>query len=225
MARDDSQRDRANRWLLIAAVGLTVGGLLILTSVLFPRPDDPADYAGFLELMRENETRTKAVMLTVPVGIWLFALGIQVPPRVAPTSPAMDMVRVAGFAILIGAAAVTVQFSLAAAAFAEADEGVSDLSVILWAAATYVRSFGMLVFWLGVALVGLGMVMDARFARWLAWPPVVIGIGLAGVSIVAILAGPSSATGAGSGILAALTAVWAISFGVWLMRQRDWSAG
>lgn len=204
-------------WRRIATVSLIAAGILILTSVFFPSPDDPADYAGFLALLADNVGRTQVVILAVPVGIWALAIGtVAIYCSIEGTTAASAGVGAGSLAVLIGAAAVTVQFGLGSAALAEAAGGGSDAGVALWAGASYVRSFGMLVLWSGLAAVGLGMLTTRAYPRGLGVPPIVLGIAMVVVSGAAVLAGPTKAATLASGGLAGLTAIWSIALGTWL---------
>lgn len=209
-----------NVWERIAAVTLIAAGILMLTSIFFPRPDDPADYAGFLALLVENVGRTQAVMLAVPVGAWALAIGtVAIYRSMELTTAAAAGVGVGSLAALIGAAAVTVQFGLASAALAESASGGPDAGVALWAGATYVRSFGMLVLWSGLAVLGMGMVASREHPKVLGFPVIFLGIAMVVVSGATILAGPTKAATLASGGLAGLTAIWSLVLGVWLGRR------
>lgn len=208
-------------WRRIATVTLIAAGILILTSVFFPSPDDPADYAGFLALLADNVGRTQAVILAVPVGIWALAIGTVAIYHSMEGKAASAGVGAGSLAVLIGAAAATVQFGLGSAALAEAAGGGSDAGVALWAGATYVRSFGMLVLWSGLAAVGLGMLTTRAYPRGLGVPPIVLGIAMVVVSGAAVLAGPTKAATLASGGLAGLTAIWSIALGTWLGRSHN----
>jgi hypothetical protein len=207
-------------WRRIATVALITAGVLILTSVFFPSPDDPADYDGFLALLVDNMGRTQAVMLAVPVGIWAFAVGTTALYHSIEGKRASTGVRVGSLGTLIGAAAVTVQFGLAGAALAETAGSGAEAGVALWAGATYIRSFGMLVLWTGVAIIGLGMLTGRAYPRTLGWPPIILGIAMVMVSGAAIIAGPTKAASLASGGLAGLTAIWSMVLGAWLGRQQ-----
>jgi hypothetical protein len=74
--RQIAARRQTHTRSLIPTVALVVGGLLILTSSLFPRADDPADYSGYLDLLVANAGRAKFVLLAVPLGILALAAGI-----------------------------------------------------------------------------------------------------------------------------------------------------
>lgn len=207
-------RVRADRF---APVAFVLAGLLILTAALFPTADDPADYGGFLAVLVDNIGRTRVVLLTVPLGIWLFAVAVA---SLGPseTRQASVWLRVGLLGVVVGAAAVTVQFALGAAAV-DVHLGDAAGGSELWAAATYVRSFGMLILWAGLAAVGAAVLTEGLAARWLGIVAIVLGVGMVAVSVVAIVGGPSPVTALATGGLAALTAVWAMGLGLSLYRR------
>jgi len=208
------QRSSVDVWRRIGTMGLIVAGILILTAVLFPSPTDPADYSSFLAVLVEDMTRTRLVMITVPVGIWALAAGIAAIYHSEEDGAASVGLRLGFYGVLAGATVVTVQFALGSAALAESSRGAFDLGETLWAGATYVRSFGMLVLWAGLASVGWGMLGNRRFAKWLGWPPIVLGVAMIAVSSATIVVGPTKGMTLASGGLAGLTAIWSVVLGV-----------
>jgi hypothetical protein len=208
---------RADDFQRVGGAALIAAGVLILTSFGFPRPDDPADHAGFLALLVENAGLTKAIILAVPLGIWALVIGVTAIQSSIAGRAGDAFARIGLYGVLGGTAVITVQFALAAGALIEG--ATADAGVVLWAAATYVRSFGMMVLWLALASVGVGMVTSAVYPAWSGWVPIGLGVAMAGVSLVAIVAGATLMTAIISGGLAALTALWAVSLGIWIARR------
>ena len=200
------------------AVAFVGAGLLILTSALFPRIADPADFAGVLDVLVDNTARTRLVVLAVPVGIWALAAGIASLQGRVESRTAATWLRVGLCGVVIGAAAVTVQFALASAALADRVAGGSD-GTALWAGATYVRSFAMLILWAGLAAVGHAVLLDRLAARWLGFVLIPVAIAMVIVSAAPIVEGPTVRAQLASGGLAALTAIWSVAFGVSLARR------
>jgi hypothetical protein len=202
----------------IPTVGLVAGGLLILTSAAFPRAPDPADYGGVLDLLAAHAGRTRFVLLAVPLGIWALAAGIGALHSRITTPAAVTWLRLGVHAVVIGAAVATIQFALGHAALAERVSGPSD-STMLWAAATYVRSFGMLVLWAGLAALGRAVLIEGVAARWLGAVPIPLAAAMVAASVTTILAGPTNPVTNATGAIATLTAVWAVLFGLSLARS------
>lgn len=198
----------------VGGVVLVVAGVLVLSSVSFPRPDDPSDYAEFLALLVENAARTRVVLVAVPVGIWVFAAGIVAIQRSIGDGRASGWARLGTYGVLVGAAAITVQFGLAAGALAEGANGAEDTGVILLAAAAYVRAFAMMVFWLGLGLTGISMLTSGVYPRWSGVPALALGLSMVILSGLSITTGMTLLTTAISGALAALTALWALVLGI-----------
>ncbi len=199
-------------------VALVAAGLLILTSALFPSAEDPADYSGVLDLLVDNAARTKVVLLTVPLGIWALAAGIaSVQDRVRDRAAA-SWLRLGLHGVLIGAAAVTVQFALASAGLANRMDGASD-GTVLWAGATYVRSFAMLILWAGLAAVGRAVLIEGLASRWLGFVPIPLATAMVLLSAASIVGGPTKTAALATGALAGLTAIWSVLFGISLARR------
>jgi hypothetical protein len=218
MASDATVDRDGLRW--IGGVALIVGGTLILTNALFPRPDNPSDYANFLARMVENSARTQAVLLAVPMGLWILLIGIAGIYRSIMERLAASWASAGLYLFLVGTALATVQFALGAGALAEAMRGAVETGVYLLAAGSYVRSFGMTVLWLGLFFVAIGMLMSTVYPRWAGWALLVLGVAMVMVSGVAITTGATQLTMAISGIVATLTAFWAVVVGVWITRRK-----
>jgi hypothetical protein len=209
--RDAHGADASQR---IGGPAFIAAGVLFLTSVFFPRPDDPADHAAFLELLVENAALTQAILLTVPLGIWALVVGVAGIQRSIVGGTGASLARLGLYGVVGGAAVATVQFALASGAVSEGAAG--ETGVALLAAATYVRSFGMLVMWLALATVGVGILASALYPAWSGWVVIVVGVAMVGVNLLTIVAGATLTTTIISGGLAALTALWAIAIGIWI---------
>jgi hypothetical protein len=217
MATETMTHRQTQPWRRVASIALIVAGVLILTSALFPTPDDPADHASFLALLVENSGRTRIVLLTVPVGIWALAIGIAALRRTSGQD--LASFRLGSYAVLGGATAVTVQFALSNAALAQAIDGAFDTGLTLWIGATYLRMYSMLLLWAGIAAVGRGMLASRTYPNWVGWPALLLGVAMVLVSGATVAGGPTQAIAVVPGALAALTAVWSVILGVWLARH------
>ncbi len=203
---------------LIGSVSLIAGGILILTSAVFSSPVDPGEFSEHLRLMVENRETTQVVLLTVPIGILAFTVGIMSVQKLLSTRGGAAFTEIAAYTLLIGAGVVIVQFGLGNAALAEAVRSDLQTGATLWAGATHVRSFGMLTIWTALVILGFGLLRESKFNRLLSWPPLLLGIGMISVTIPAILTGPQKSTAIASGAIAALTAIWAIALGTQVRR-------
>ncbi len=217
MAVQTVQHSEGTTWRRVGSTALIAAGALILTSALFPVPDNPGDHAEFLRLLAENASTAQAVLITVPVGIWAFATGVVALGHTG--RPATPWLRLGRYAVLTGAAVVTVQFALGNAALAEATEGSFEVGLPLWLGASYMRSFGMLVLWAGIAALGRGILTSGTYPRSVGWPALILGLAMVVVSAVGIVNGLTEATARASAGLAALTAIWSIGLGIWLARR------
>ena len=224
MARIGAQRPARERLAPVAFIG---AGILVLTSALFPAADDPANYDGFLALLAEHAGRTRFVLLAVPIGILLLATAVVALRERVDDPEGRRWLHASLPAVLVGAAAVCVQFALANAALSERIDGTSD-GTVLWAAATYVRSFAMLTLWAGLAGIGWallagrseGSAAPGRAApAWLGVTPIAVGLAMVLASGATIATGPQAALSLVVGGLAGITAVWAILLGVALARR------
>lgn len=220
MTTDSYLSDRSAPGTTFAAtVVLVAAGALIVTSALFPSPDDPADFAGFVELLAANATVTRFVLITVPLGIWALVAGIALVQTRISNRTAAVWHRLATGALLIGAAAITVQFGLGGAALEQQLDG-APAAATLWAAATYVRSFAMLIFWAGLGAVGAAVLLDSDIAaRWLGHVVILLAVGMVAASLTSILAGPTKVLSLATGATAGLTAIWSITLGLSLARR------
>lgn len=214
MTTDLQLSDRSGLPPTTPTVALVAAGALILTSAMFPSPDDPSDFAGFVELLAANAAVTRFVLVAVPVGIWALVAGIALVQTRTRNPTAAVWLRLGTGALLIGAAAITVQFGLGGAALQQQLDGVPDASA-LWAAATYVRSFAMLIFWAGLGAVGAAVLLDSDIAaRWLGYVVILLAVGMVAASLTSILAGPTKVLSLATGATAGVTAIWSITLGL-----------
>lgn len=198
----------------MARIALVAGGILILTSALFPVPANPGDLSEFLNRMVENSARARMVLLVVPIGIWAFAVGLLALPPQLTEAWSATWVRCGAYLALIGAGAVTVQFGMGSAALLEASGNDLDAGLALWAGSTHIRAFAMLAVWLGLLLVGVGLIRSVAVSRWLAIVPILLGVVVCWASIAVIVASQTRTTAAVSSGAAAGTALWAIVVGL-----------
>lgn len=200
------------------AAALIIGGLLILTSALYPTVEDPAAYGSVLDVLADNAARTRLVLLAVPAGIWALTAGVAAIWNLAADQRTQLWLGLGLSGALVGAAAVTVQFALATAALANHVGGSFD-GTVLWAGATYIRSFAMLILWAGLAAVGRGLLLGNMSARWLGLAPILLAVPMVLISTASIIAGPTISAALATGGLAGLTAIWSLLLGITLMRR------
>lgn len=196
---------------------VAAAGLLILTSALFPRVDDPTDPDRFLAVLADTAARTRFVLLAVPLGVWALAVAAGALERRLTNGADAAWLRVSVHALLVAAAVATVQFGLAHAALSERLTGTSD-GTVLWAGATYIRWFSLILLAVGTLTMGVGLLCVPVIPRWLAGPIVPVTVALLVVSVVGILGGLTFALQVASGGLAALTAIWLVAVGLTLGR-------
>jgi hypothetical protein len=207
------------RKLRIGGVCLILGGILILGNVLFPIPADPLDYAGFLAAMLHSPVRSRAAAIAVPVGVWVLVVGISSIERSLRTTAGDGWGRLGLHVFLVGTTLVTVQYAFANGALTLGLKGASDIGQFLLAAAGQVRSFGMILLWLALLLVGISLLQRGAYPKWAGGAVLAISIAMVVVSALIIVAGATVPTMAISGLLGSLTQLWAIVLGVWVLRK------
>lgn len=211
-------REDRKGWRLIGIISLIAGGALILTSALFPSPADPSEFSEYLRLMVDNREITQVVLVTVPIGIWAFAIGVVAVDQVLGRREGLALARVAAYTLLAGSGVVLVQFGLGNAALAEAVRDDFQTGTTLWAGATHLRSYGMLIIWTALVILGFSLLRESRINQPLSWTPLVLGVAMILVTISTISFGPQKTTAIASGAIAASTAIWSIALGIQMIR-------
>jgi hypothetical protein len=128
--------------------------------------------------------------------------------------------RLGFYLLIIGTALTSIQFALGAGAVSEGAKATPDTGMILLAATIYVRSFGIMITWIALAWIGIGMLKSKVYTKWIGWSIAMLGSAMVNLCGIYIITEVTLLKMAVSGLLAKLTAIWAVVLGIWIMRHR-----
>jgi hypothetical protein len=210
---------------------LVAGGVLALAvNVVFPRVDDPWDTVAVLSMMAENEMLRQLSFLGVAAAILTLAAGVAGVRRLlrgtaGGTWGQLGMAGVQlGAVLLVGSVGVGMAATPAAVSWVAAgspDAGTEfAVAAALNAADDHIWFMSIIAFWAGLGALGVGMSRTGRFPLWSGW--VIACVGFATASVVGIplaIGVESPALLLVFGILATVSAIWAVLTGGWLLRK------
>lgn len=218
----------------LAGLSFIIGAvLLIVFNLLYPRADDPANAAQFVQ--RVADTRGglwEAVNLFLAVGIWGLMIGFAGVYRAVSTGGAAAWARLGYYGVIVGSTLWTVTFglegfglSLVVKQWQNASGPAKDTLALIAAAHANVLvglfSMTIIVFWLALIFIGIGMASSRVFPKWAGWAAIVLGAAtVAVVGVPQAFAGPSQTSiNVLFPILATLSTIYALILGVWLLRK------
>lgn len=201
---------------------LAAGGLgALLFNLIFPRADDPWDPSSVLTMMAENSLRRQLAFVGVTVSVLVIS-GCLIELALGTRRPGG---RWGAGLVALGATAFTIATALGLSATGPARswEGGGAMEVDFLMAATlnraddYVWYVAIVVLWTGIGMVGLSLRGDlSRIASTvLATVGFVTGVG---VGLPLVLGVESIGLLMAFGVLATITAAWALVVGLRLGR-------
>lgn len=138
------------------------------------------------------------------------------------TAAGAGWARLGFYILIVGTTIWLTHMSMRAGTARAAAEGLTDGVAAMDVMRRQVHAMSVLTEWLAIFFVGIGMVRSAVYPRWLGWTGLILGIltiALGGVPLFFL--GPGSAVEILFGVLAGLTAIWALIVGIWIAR-RTW---
>ena len=209
-----------------------IGGaaVLIVANVLFPRAEDPWDTTAVLTMMADSQTLRQASFLAVVAGLMAVTAGLVGIQRSLSSGSAAVWARIGLATALVGAALFIAAAALGMAATGVAVEWVaagSDVTTTEYAVAAALNVaddgvwfLSIIIYWGGLGLIGVAMVTSRDYPRWLGvW---ILVAGFANALLVGVplaLGAQVAALFLVFGAVGMLTAVWALTTGVWVLRK------
>ena len=74
-------------------------------------------------------------------------------------------------------------------------------------------------FWLGLMLIGVGMVLSDAYPKWLSWVLVVLSVVVVAIGAARFFTDMTQTREIVFAIPAGLTSVWALVMGIWVTRK------
>lgn len=161
-------------------------------------------------------------LVAMQIGFTAFMLTLRDP---AEKRDAGGWGLMAIYVLMIGLGLWIGEFAIGAATKPLADAVQSD-PILLGGARALIQlgdSFeiaAITVYWIGIALLGIAVLVSERYPHWMGAVGVLLGAGMSlGVGLVRAFAGQSPWTRAGLSILSVASLLWAIGLGVLLWRR------
>ena len=208
----------------IAGFSLIVGAVVLLVFSALTRfmgaSEDLEEYFG---LIADQSTPWAIVHLLVAAGFWAMMIGAAGVHRSISTGTAAVWARVGFYGVVLGTALWTAQLALSGFGLPavveplEVATGTDRVAVFNVAVASYrmiagLQSMAIVVYWLGLASLGVGMTIGKVYASWVGWAAIVLGSTTAAVG--AIWAATGLSLWPVYAVLSALTLVWALALGI-----------
>ena len=157
----------------IAGIALIAGGILTLVfNVIFPRADDPNVMTQVLQALARNEALSILVYLGIAVGVWAIMIGIAGISHNITDGAGAAWARMGFYGVILGTSLLTVFSGIGIESVGAAVDwvasGSTDATALGVAAALNLSSsaaFNMTILfnWLGMAFVGIGLVLSDSY--------------------------------------------------------------
>ena len=213
----------------IAGIALIAGGILTLVfNVIFPRADDPNVMTQVLQALARNEALSILVYLGIAVGVWAIMIGIAGISHNITDGAGAAWARMGFYGVILGTSLLTVFSGIGIESVGAAVDwvasGSTDATALGVAAALNLSSsaaFNMTILfnWLGMAFVGIGLVLSDSYPKWLGWVLLVISVVLVIISVSRFFYDTTQITEILFAAPAALTSVWAVVMGIWITNK------
>jgi hypothetical protein len=194
---DDLQR--------VGSLGFIIGGVLLII------------FNG-LDILSVDTDRRISVLF-VAIGVWGLTLGFVAIYR-SITAAGAGWARMGFYLVIVGTAIYSVEASMFAATVRLVAEGHADMVAAIEVVGHQAQAMWVLATWLGIFIVGIGMVRSTVYPKWQGWSGLILGVltyALAGVPLHFL--GEESIGGLLFGVLAGLSTIWALIIGIWIARK------
>ena len=214
----------------IAGIGFIAGGIASLAAnVIFPRAADPTIVAERLTVLGENESLQRIALLVLIIAFWALFVGVVGVYRSLSSGTAAAWARLGFYGVLGATTLATVSLATGLATTsaavdwvaAGATTGTTEYAIAAGLSAMVNSVFDVMVvgFWLGLMLVGVGMVLSDAYPKWLSWVLVVLSVVVVAIGAARFFTDMTQTRENVFAIPAGLTSVWALVMGIWVTRK------
>ena len=215
----------------IGSIGFIIGAiLLIIFNLLVPRPSAPNNVQEYLTKWGEQQVLVEACALLMAVGIWGLMIGIVGIYRSITTGGGAGWVRLGFYGIVVGTTVWTVTFALMMAEASTAASWVMapaatkaasyDVAVAVAAISQTMHTMSVIVYWFALIFLGIGMILNGVYPKWIGWTAIVLGIATMVIGgVIRVFTGPAASIQMIFAALSVLTTVWALVVGIWVARK------
>lgn len=214
----------------ISSTGFIVGAILIAAGgLLMPHANTPtSDLQQMLKPLGEHEFLTQLSSLLMAIGFWAVMLG---------ATGVLRSINVGGSAwacmgfnfILMGTVLWTISLSGDVATASNVSNWLAapaDTKEAAWSAiaALSVSGRGLLaltwmIYWLGLAFLGIAMIQSDVYPRWLGWAALIMSIPVIALGTIQVFAPRSITLTLIFSMLMMLTILWNLITGIWVARK------
>ena len=207
----------------IGGVALMVGAVVLIVfsalKVIVWREDTLEEY---FESIAGNAVLWKVDNLLLAAGFWAIMVGVVGVHRSTPAGAAAAWTRLGLYGLIVGTALWTVELAavgLGLPSVARDLDGavgadktlLFNVALSQYRTALELQNMSIMVYWLSLAVLGLGMTRGPLYSTWVGWAAVILGATTALVGVALALAGqglwPVFA------VLSFLTLAWALALG------------
>jgi hypothetical protein len=214
----------------ISSAGFIIGALLIATGgLLMPHANTPtSDLQQMLKPLGEHEFLTQLSSLLVAIGFWAVLLGATGVYR-SINAIGSAWARMGFNFILMGTVLWTISLAGDVATASNVSNWLAapaDSKEAAWGAiaALSVSGRGLLaltwmVYWLGLAFLGMAMIQSGAYSRWLGWAALIMSIPVTVLGAIQVFVPRSITLTLIFSMLMMLTILWNLITGIWVARK------
>jgi len=223
MVKGDTLQRISSAGFVIGAILDAVGGLLM------PHANTPtSDLQQMLKPMGEHEFLTQLSSLLMAIGFWAVMLGAMGVYR-SINAGGSAWVRIGFNFILMGTVLWTISLSGDVATASNVSNWLAapaDSKEAAWSAIAALSTSGRgllalswMIYWLGLAFLGMAMIQSDVYPRWLGWVALIVSIPVIALGTVQVFAPRSITLTLIFSMLMMLTILWNLITGIWVARK------
>lgn len=222
--------ERGDTLLRVAGISLIAGPLVLLTvgGLSIPIYGAGSGISDFFNSVYDNRLYWRVDHLLRAFTFVAVLIGVAGIRSSIGTGPGSAWVRIGFYVLAIGTTIWIVELATAGVGLLKvvsawreefgADALVSfHVAVAVDGIVAALQSMAIVVYSFALVFIGLGMSEASPYPRWLGWSA--IALGAATVPTGILWANTTETLVYAFGVLAALTALWAITVGVWITRK------
>ncbi len=214
----------------ISSAGFIIGAILnVAGGLLMPHANTPtSNLQQMLKPLGEHEFLTQLSSLLIAVGFWAVMLGATGVYR-SINSGGSAWARIGFNFVLIGTALWTISLSGDVATASNVSiwlAAPADTKDAVWSAIAALSTSGRgllaltwMIYWLGLAFLGMAMIQSDVYPRWLGWVGLIVSIPVTALGAIQVFVPRSITLTLIFSMLVMLTILWNLITGIWVARK------
>jgi hypothetical protein len=214
----------------MSSTGFIIGAILILAGgLLMPHANtSTSDLQEMLQPLGEHKFLTQLASLLMVVGFWAVMSGATGVYR-SINAGGSAWAQMGFNFILMGTVLWSISLSGDVATASNVSTWLSapaDIKEATWSAIAALSASGRgllaltwMVYWLGLAFLGMAMVQSNFYPRWLGWAALMMSIPVTALGVIQVFLPRSITLTLVFSVLMILTILWSLVTGIWVARK------